>query len=86
MPQRLAMDLHAMITAYEELGRGAPDMDEETRHAYLREGMREILVGAALAHGCQLRGEQLLEVLAFDIELNAQGLGIWLDRISRGTN
>jgi glyoxylase-like metal-dependent hydrolase (beta-lactamase superfamily II) len=76
---RLAADLHSMLTAYEDLARGACDSDAGTRHLYLREGMREILVAAALAHGCRLRGEQLLEVLAVDIELNAQGIGIWLD-------
>ena len=81
--QRLAMDLHAMITAYEDLGRSAVDEDAVTRHTFLREGMREILVNAALAHGCKLRGEQLLEVLAIDIELNAQGLGIWLDGLDQ---
>jgi hypothetical protein len=45
--------------------------------------MREILVGEALAHGCDLRGERLIDVLAMDIELNAQGLAIWLEREQR---
>ena len=78
---RLAADMHRLLTAYEKLALAAPQADAASRHAYLREGMREILVGAALAHGCLLRGEQALDLLAFDIELNAQGLGVWLDRV-----
>jgi glyoxylase-like metal-dependent hydrolase (beta-lactamase superfamily II) len=77
---RLGRDLHRMLTAYEELALAAPETDAGVRHLYLREGMREILVNEALAHGCNLRGEALLEVLAFDIELNAQGLGVWMDQ------
>jgi glyoxylase-like metal-dependent hydrolase (beta-lactamase superfamily II) len=77
---RLAADMHRMLTAYEKLAGAAPAGDAEARHAFLREGMREILVAGALAHGCRLRGEDMLEVLAMDIELNAQGLGVWLDR------
>jgi hypothetical protein len=57
--------------------------DAEARHIFLREGMRELLVSAALAHGCPLRGERLLEILEIDVELNAQGLGIWLAEIER---
>jgi hydroxyacylglutathione hydrolase len=80
---RLAADMHRMLTAYEALGKAAPENGAEARHVYLREGMREILVGEALAHGCSLRGEHLLDVLAMDIELNAQGLAVWLDRGER---
>jgi glyoxylase-like metal-dependent hydrolase (beta-lactamase superfamily II) len=76
---RLARDLHRVLTAYEELARAAPDGDADTRRCFLREGMREILVGEALAHGCTLRGEALLDVLSLDIGLNAQGLAIWID-------
>jgi hypothetical protein len=45
--------------------------------------MRELVVSAALAHGGPLRGERLLEILEIDVELNAQGLGIWLADIER---
>jgi len=80
---RLAADLHRMLDAYVELGRAAPGGDAEARHIFLREGMRELLVSAALAHGCSLRGERLQEILEIDVELNAQGLGIWLAEIER---
>jgi glyoxylase-like metal-dependent hydrolase (beta-lactamase superfamily II) len=81
---RLAADMHRLLTAYETLALTAPADDAGACQPYLREGMREILVNAALAHGCRLRGEQLLDVLALDIELNAQGIAVWLDRPQTG--
>jgi hydroxyacylglutathione hydrolase len=78
---RLTVDLHRMLLAYEELARTAPTGGAEERLAYLREGMREILVNGALEHGCALRGEDLLALLALDTELNAQGIAVWLERL-----
>jgi hypothetical protein len=31
-------------------------------------------------HGCSADKQQIIDWLALDIELNAQGIGIWLDR------
>jgi len=33
-----------------------------------------------LAHGCPLPSGRILELWETDIELNAQGLEVWLDR------
>jgi glyoxylase-like metal-dependent hydrolase (beta-lactamase superfamily II) len=38
------------------------------------------LVDGAQAHGCVLSAEEIREVLAVDIDLNAQGLEVWLVR------
>ena len=35
------------------------------------------------AHGCALEEAAVLELLGMDIELNAQGLEVWLDRARR---
>ena len=68
----LAM-LDAMV-AIAERHRRAPE-----RHAVLLREL-EALYGASLVeHGVERVREQL-PLLAMDIELNAQGLGIWLDR------
>jgi glyoxylase-like metal-dependent hydrolase (beta-lactamase superfamily II) len=64
------------------LGRAAaarPDRD-----AALRDGLRELYVQRLRRHGCTLDEARSLELLAMDIELNAQGMGIWLDRSARG--
>ena len=74
---RAAASLLAMLdamVAIAERERSAPD-----RHAAL---VRELaaLYGASLAaHGVE-RAQEKLALLALDIELNAQGLGVWLDR------
>ena len=38
-----------------------------------------MLITELRAAGCVLPEARLLELLADDLELNAQGLGIWLD-------
>jgi glyoxylase-like metal-dependent hydrolase (beta-lactamase superfamily II) len=50
------------------------------RHQALRRAQAE-LYGASLAeHGCTVLRERVLELLELDLELNAQGLAIWLDK------
>lgn len=50
------------------------------RHAALRSGLAGIYLERLHDHGCLMSDGQILELLALDIELNAQGMGIWLDR------
>ena len=55
--------------------RGAPD-----RHAALKAGLLAIYVDSLARHECTLDEATIARLLALDIELNAQGMGIWLDR------
>ena len=48
-------------------------------HAALCAGLQALYREQLLRHGCA-ELESLLPLLALDVELNAQGLGIWLDR------
>lgn len=50
------------------------------RDAALRAGLAEIYLRRLHDHGCAMSDAEILELLALDIELNAQGMGIWLDR------
>ncbi len=50
------------------------------RHDRLRAHLAEYYLQRARAHGSRLDRAQALAVLDGDIELNAQGLGVWLDR------
>ena len=52
------------------------------RHTALVQALRERYLARLAAHGCTLAPEQSLALLAMDIELNAQGIGIWLDKQS----
>lgn len=75
--ERLARDMHALIAAFVSLARSV--RDAPARHARLIAGQREILWPRLRAHGCRLSDGELEQLLAMDLKLNAQGLGVWLD-------
>jgi glyoxylase-like metal-dependent hydrolase (beta-lactamase superfamily II) len=75
---RMGADMHRLIDAYVELARRERDAGA-ARHERLNAGVTEIVMGEAQRYGWTLPREQVLAVLAGDIELNAQGLAIWLD-------
>ncbi len=52
----------------------------DDRHAKLMAGLQSIYLGRLREHGSMLAPERQLELLALDVELNAQGLAIWLDK------
>jgi glyoxylase-like metal-dependent hydrolase (beta-lactamase superfamily II) len=51
----------------------------QNRHAAIKAETTAYLLAELRAHGCQLPEAAMLEVLATDLELNAQGLAYWLD-------
>jgi glyoxylase-like metal-dependent hydrolase (beta-lactamase superfamily II) len=76
--ERLAGDLRRQIGELVALGRakhGQPDRAER-----LRRGVLELFLGWVRDHGTPLAEERVRELLAVDVELNAQGLEVWLDR------
>lgn len=69
---RRRLDAHvAVAEAHADAGEG--------RHAAIKQGITDALVTDLRAHGCTLPESNILEVLATDLELNAQGLAWWLD-------
>ncbi len=79
--ERLARDLHEQIDAMVSIARAhATDAD---RHARIMEDLAQSYISRVRAHGCSLSDAGIREVLVMDIELNAQGLEVWLDRPSR---
>ena len=50
------------------------------RHAALTQALRILYENELRAHGSQLASETIQALLAPDVELNAQGMGVWLDR------
>jgi glyoxylase-like metal-dependent hydrolase (beta-lactamase superfamily II) len=50
------------------------------RHHALKTGLRALYETELRAHGSQLSSEAIYTLLEQDIELNAQGMGVWLDR------
>ena len=58
--------------------------DRENRHAAICADLAELLFGEVRALGSTLTSERILALLAHDIEINAQGLEVWLDRARTG--
>ena len=54
--------------------------DVPDRHPALKTALRELYVGSLRAHGVTWPEATLDELLDLDIELNARGIGIWLDK------
>ena len=72
---RLFLGLLDRMVALGEALRSAPG-----RHAALKDGLLAIYVESLAEHGCTYDAATIAHLLALDIELNAQGMGIWLDR------
>lgn len=53
--------------------------DGEGRHVAIKQETSTYLLAELRAHGCTLPETTILDVLATDLELNAQGLAYWLD-------
>ncbi|GAB2792283.1 MBL fold metallo-hydrolase [Dyella kyungheensis] len=78
---RLADDLHEQIDAMVSLAQSAQDnsANAEQRHEAMKVALADLYLSRAHAHGWNGNRAALLEILGMDVELNAQGLGIWLD-------
>ena len=57
---------------------GGPGRDERLRRA-----LQALYEQDARAHGCTQGDAAVADALAMDLRLNAQGLGLWLDRQGR---
>jgi glyoxylase-like metal-dependent hydrolase (beta-lactamase superfamily II) len=78
---RLAKDLHDQIDAMVAIG--TAHSGDSDRHAGITAGLANLYISRARAHGCMFDDLHIRELLAMDIELNAQGLEVWLDRPNR---
>lgn len=53
----------------------------DERHERIKQAMMDYLLAQIRAHGCDLPEANLLDLWETDLELNAQGLEIWLDTL-----
>jgi hypothetical protein len=79
--ERLAGELRRQIGELAALGRAADGKPD--RALRLRQGVRELVHGWLRDHETKLTPARVDELLAVDIDLNAQGLEAWLDRDRR---
>ncbi|NJD26388.1 MAG: MBL fold metallo-hydrolase [Betaproteobacteria bacterium] len=76
--EQLGADLHRRLDAMIALAEAAPGTGEE-RHRALKAFLTGYLVGELRGHGCSLPVATSLGIWDTDLELNAQGLEVWLD-------
>lgn len=78
---KLGAQFLSLLDEVEALGRSVQDRPD--RHEALRQGLRQLYAQSLRRHGSALSDETIGDVLAIDIELNAQGMAVWLDREKR---
>ncbi len=77
---RLATRVLAMLAAMVAVG--LRERDAPQRHAALKRELAALYAASLAEHGVDL-ARNPLSLLAMDVELNAQGIGGWLDREAR---
>ena len=75
---RLGADLHRLIDAHVAAALRHRDAGAG-RHHRIKADLTAILLDEARRHGWRMALDGLLRLMAADVELNAQGLGAWLD-------
>ena len=76
--EKLARDLFEQIDAMVAIAH--THAGDANRHVHIMDALANLYVTRARAHGCQFNDARIRELLAMDIELNAQGLEVWVDR------
>ena len=74
----LGLQLQATLDEMTAMARGLAA--GEDRHEALKRGQLAIFVRGLREHGCSFSEAQIADLLQVDLELNAQGMAIWLDR------
>ncbi len=74
---RMAEMLHRCLDAYVELTQSVTTDD---RHEQLKAGLKRIYLQQLQHHGCTLPLARQEELLTLDLDINAQGLEIWIQR------
>ncbi|WP_062810600.1 MBL fold metallo-hydrolase [Alcanivorax sp. NBRC 102028] len=77
-PQEPGERLLAMVDDYVALAKKAAPGDDATLLQRLEAAMRAYMFDKARDHGVSLSDEALQDALGFDINLNSQGLMVWL--------
>lgn len=79
--EKLVQDLHRDIDVYVDIA--TRHADHPRRTAQLRAALFDHLAGRLDAHGFEASPARIHEILDMDIDLNVQGLEVWLERLAR---
>jgi glyoxylase-like metal-dependent hydrolase (beta-lactamase superfamily II) len=93
-PARMYLTHYGCVTQVQQLGRqflaqldamvqlGLSLRNQTDRHGVLKKGLAGLYLDQLRQHGSTKDSEDILQLLGMDIELNAQGMGVWLDRLA----
>ena len=73
---RLAALLNSLIDRMVTVAREA----QAERHARIKRDLLAVYADSLREHGCNFDDAQVTALLATDLELNAQGLEVWLEK------
>lgn len=76
--EKLANDLRGDLQTYRDIANRLAA--SEDRHANIKQALADHTMQRLQKHNPQLGKASMLAVLAFDLELNTQGLEVWLDK------
>jgi glyoxylase-like metal-dependent hydrolase (beta-lactamase superfamily II) len=79
--EKLAANLHEQIDAMTTIAQAARTQETSAaqRHVRMMEALTDLYASRLEAHGWRGNRATLQELIGMDIDLNAQGLGVWLD-------
>lgn len=83
--ERLSQALRQSVTDLSQMALNAfkAEADSTKRKTLMRGQISTLWLKQLREHGCTLSDEQCLDLLEVDIELNAQGLEVWLQRLAK---
>lgn len=76
--RQLGADLRRRLDALASMAQAAVETGAP-RHEEIKKLITAYLLAELSAHGCKLPAEHALDIWATDLELNVQGLEVWLD-------
>jgi glyoxylase-like metal-dependent hydrolase (beta-lactamase superfamily II) len=80
--QRLADDMHTHLDRFVDMAQECAKQGKQ-RIGCMKKSMHAYLVQQVRAHGCTLDQTDVDSWLEMDVDLNSQGLAVWLDRIQQ---
>ncbi len=77
-----AVALHRLVDAHAAIARREKDAGDAggDRPARIRAGLSALLLDEVSRFGCRLVDSEVLDIFANDLDLNAQGLAVWLEK------
>lgn len=78
--ERLEADMHRLVETFVAVARAARG-EGVARHVEIIAGLEQVVREEAARQGWALGEEESVALMRMDLELNAQGLGVWLDSL-----